>query len=50
MEQPAQDLKYEKPELVDYGTLTELTAAAHDGHHEDGLGKSHDVHPSHPHR
>ncbi len=49
MEQSAQGLCYEKPELVDYGTLTELTAG-HDGHHEDGLGKSHDPHPSHPHR
>lgn len=38
---------YEKPVIVDYGTLVELTAAAHDGHHEDGLGKSHDEH-SHP--
>ena len=49
MEQSAQGLKYEKPELVDYGTLTELTAGQ-GGHHEDGLGKSHDPHPSHPHR
>jgi len=40
--------KYEKPEVVDYGTLVELTAGMGHGHHEDGLHKAED--PSKPHR
>lgn len=38
---------YRSPEIVDYGTLVELTAAMSGGHHEDGMAKTH-VEPSHP--
>jgi hypothetical protein len=38
---------YREPEVVDYGTLVELTAAHVGGHHEDGIHKGPD--PSHPH-
>lgn len=38
---------YREPEVVDYGTLVELTAALTGGHHEDGMSKGPDV--SHPH-
>lgn len=42
---------YQKPEIIDYGTLVELTAAQHHHHSEDGLGKTpdHCHHPSHSH-
>ncbi len=39
--------EYREPEVVDYGTLVELTAAMHGGHHEDGMSKGPD--PSKPH-
>jgi hypothetical protein len=39
---------YERPEVVDYGTLVELTAALSGGFHEDGLHKGPDH--SKPHR
>lgn len=42
---------YEKPEIIDYGTLVELTASQRHAFHEDGVGKNHDLpHHSHPHR
>jgi hypothetical protein len=42
---------YQKPQVIDYGTLVELTAGHHHHHAEDGLGKNHDgPDPSHPHR
>jgi len=42
---------YQKPEIIDYGTLVELTAAQHHHHSEDGLGKTpdHCHNPSHSH-
>ena len=48
MDPKADRKQYCEPEIVDYGTLVELTAAASGGHHEDGLHKGPDV--SHPHR
>jgi hypothetical protein len=52
MEQEQLPQGYEKPEIIDYGTLVELTASQHHHRHEDGLGKNADEHPhhSHPHR
>lgn len=48
MEHESDTREYEKPEIVDYGTLVDLTAGMGSGHHEDGLLKAHD--PSRPHR
>jgi hypothetical protein len=48
MEQQQPPKVYERPEIVDYGTLVELTAGHGGHHHEDGLHKNHDA--SHPHR
>lgn len=39
MDQRKADVRYEKPELVDYGTLVELTAASTFNDAEDGVGK-----------
>ena len=47
MDPKADRKEYREPEVVDYGTLVELTAAATVGHHEDGVGKGPDV--SHAH-
>lgn len=39
--------EYRSPEIVDYGTLAELTAGGPLGHHEDGMSKT-SIEPSHP--
>jgi hypothetical protein len=44
-------MEYTKPEIVDYGTLAELTAATQQGPTEDGGDKHHEpsntTHPGH---
>lgn len=39
---------YEKPTVVDYGSLTELTAANEPRGFEDGMGKGNNGMHSHP--
>lgn len=39
MELREPDAHYQKPEIVDYGTLVELTAASTFNETEDGVGK-----------
>lgn len=39
MERLGMEAQYDKPELVDYGTLLELTAASTFNDSEDGVGK-----------
>lgn len=39
MQASEQDVHYQKPEIVDYGTLVELTAASTFNDAEDGVGK-----------
>ena len=48
MDSHADRKEYREPEVVDYGTLVELTAAQTGGHHEDGVSKGPDV--SHVHK
>jgi hypothetical protein len=48
MEREPEAHEYQKPEVVDYGTLVELTAGMGHGPHEDGMHKSH-FHPPHHH-
>ena len=47
MKQDITTPEYRSPEIVDYGTLAELTAGGPVGHHEDGATKTH-IEPSHP--
>jgi hypothetical protein len=47
MENKPDSRAYREPEVVDYGTLVDLTAAMGVGFHEDGMHKTHD--PSKPH-
>lgn len=47
MDQKRVGAPYEPPEIIDYGTLVELTAAISGGHHSDGLFRGPD---SKPHR
>jgi len=39
MELRQQEARYRRPEVVDYGTLVELTAATTFNDNEDGVGK-----------
>ena len=47
MERTPKTPEYRTPEIVDYGTLAELTAGGAPGHHEDGVNKT-SVESSHP--